>query len=303
MHFFEDDSPSELAIIEVGDQSASNQDINALVYNAISKDVTGFQNNVVTTVKEPPSMTTTSIPDVTPSPDLVPTESPSPPQPRRSGCECKPPGHFAFFAVNDTTTNGSTNITFIATSNEPRTYQEAIHSPHSKQWELVVQSEFLQLCKLKVFEVVDGLPKERKAIGSQIVFREKYDGHGNLIKFKAHIITKGFSQVPGEDFTKTFSSVAKFLTLCTFFSYVAYLDWELHHIDIVAAYLHGPLDEEIYMTISEGVKGFNSGHYWKLKKVLYGLEQAGRQWKKCLHEALTFFGFSRAVANDCLYVK
>jgi len=141
---------------------------------------------------------------------------------------------------------------------------------------LAVQSEFLQLHKLKVFEVVNGLPKERKVIGSQIVFCEKYDGHNNLIKFKACIIIKGFSQVPGEDFTGTFSSVAKFSILCIFFSYVAYLDWGLHHIDVIAAYLYGSLDKEIYMIIPEGVEGFNSGHYWKLKKVLYGLKQARR---------------------------
>ena len=53
--------------------------------------------------------------------------------------------------------------------------------------------EYAQLQKLGVFEVVDGLPNGRKAIGSRIVFREKRDGHGNLVKFKARIVAKGFS--------------------------------------------------------------------------------------------------------------
>jgi len=57
---------------------------------------------------------------------------------------------------------------------------------------------------------------------------------------------------------------------------VAYLDWELHHVNIVAAYLHGPLDEDIYMTIPKGIEGSSSGHYWKLRKALYSLKQAGR---------------------------
>jgi len=82
-----------------------------------------------------------------------------------------------------------------------------------------------------------------------------------LVKFKARIVTKGFSQIPGEDFTNTFSSIAKFSTLRIFFSYVAFLDWELHHVNVVATYLHGPLDEDIYMTIPDSVKGFKSGHY------------------------------------------
>jgi len=72
------------------------------------------------------------------------------------------------------------------------------------------------------------------------------DRHGNLIKFKARIVAKGFSQIPGEDFSEIFSSVAKFLTLCIFLSYMAFLDWEVHHVDVVATYLHGLLKEDIY---------------------------------------------------------
>jgi len=57
------------------------------------------------------------------------------------------------------------------------------------------------------------------------------------------------------------------------------------------------------MVIPKGIDGLDSGHYWKLKKALYGLKQAGRQWKKCLHEVLIKFGFTRAFANDFLYIK
>ena len=52
--------------------------------------------------------------------------------------------------------------------------------------------------KLGIFEWVDELPKGKKTVGSQIVFKEKLDGHGNWVKFKAHIVAKGFSQVPGK---------------------------------------------------------------------------------------------------------
>jgi len=109
--------------------------------------------------------------------------------------------------------------------------------------------------------VVDGLPNGRKAIDSYIVFREKRDGHSNLVKFKACIIAKGFSQISRENFTNTFSSVTKFSTLQIFLSYIAYLDWHLYHVNVVAVYLHGPLDEDIYMTISDSVENLSSGHY------------------------------------------
>ena len=61
--------------------------------------------------------------------------------------------------------------------------------------------------------MVNGLPMGQKAMGSHIVFCEKCDRHRNLFKFKAYIVAKGFSQISGEDFIKTFSFVIKFSTL------------------------------------------------------------------------------------------
>ena len=115
-------------------------------------------------------------------------------------------------------------VNIIAVTREPKTYQETIQLPYSKQWEQAVKFEYAQLQKLGIFEVVNGLPNGRKAIGSCIVFHEKRDGHGNLVKFKACIVAKGFSQIPGENFTDTFSFVTKFSTLWIFLSYIAYLD-------------------------------------------------------------------------------
>jgi len=58
-----------------------------------------------------------------------------------------------------------------------------------------------------------------------------------------------------------------------FLALVAYLDFEIHQVDIVAAYLQGDLDEEIYMIISESVSKFGSGEqYWQLCKALYDLK-------------------------------
>jgi len=96
---------------------------------------------------------------------------------------------------------------------EPRTLREALLSPHSKQWEKAVESKFNQLVKAKVFDWVEHLPNDKKAVGSRIVFKEKLDGYRKHVKFKAWIVAQGFLQVPGLDFTKTFSSVARFTML------------------------------------------------------------------------------------------
>jgi len=80
---------------------------------------------------------------------------------------------------------------------EPRTLREALLSPHSKQWEKAVESEFNQLVKAKVFDWIEHLPNDKKAIGSHIVFKEKLDGYRKHVKFKARIVAQGFLQVPG----------------------------------------------------------------------------------------------------------
>ena len=94
-----------------------------------------------------------------------------------------------------------------------------------------------QLQNTGTFEWVPELPEEGKPIGSRIVFQLKQDGDGNITKYKACIIAKGFSQIPGQDFTDIFSSVAKFTILRTLLSIVAHKGWELHQVNVVAAYL------------------------------------------------------------------
>ena len=86
-------------------------------------------------------------------------------------------------------------------------------------------------------------------VGSHIVFKEKLDGYGKHVKFKAQIVTQGFSQLLALDFTKMFSSVARFMILQIFLALTAFLNLELHQVDIVGAYLQGDLDEKIYMKV------------------------------------------------------
>jgi len=99
----------------------------------------------------------------------------------------------------------------------------------------------------------------KKAVGSYIVFKKKLDEHGNCIKFKVCIVAKSFSQVTSKDFSETFSSVAKFTILWIFFVLTVYLDFDIHQVDVVTAYLQGNLDKEIYISISNRVSQFGLG--------------------------------------------
>jgi hypothetical protein len=81
--------------------------------------------------------------------------------------------------------------------------------------------------------VVD-LPNGRKAVKSKWVFKLKADGH-----FRARLVAKGFTQIPGIDFDKTFSPIAHFESLRLLLALAALEDWEIHQMDVKSAFLNG----------------------------------------------------------------
>jgi hypothetical protein len=83
--------------------------------------------------------------------------------------------------------------------------------------------------------------------------KEKCDANNNIVTQCVQIVTGGHKQTYGVDYTETFFSVAKMLSICVVFTLAAQLDWELHHVDIKSAYLDTSLDEEVYMMPHCGV--------------------------------------------------
>jgi hypothetical protein len=186
---------------------------------------------------------------------------------------------------------------------EPRTYKQAMKSENTEGWQEAIDAELEQLKETGTFEWIQRLPAGRSAIGSHFVFKVKTDGNGDIKKLKARLVAKGFSQIPGEDFTFTFSSVAKFATLRAMIALAAREDWELNLIDVVGAFLQGDLDEEIYMEVPDGAKeDSRDGWFWRLRQPLYGLKQAGSQWKEKLKATMLKLGFEKSQADDCLFI-
>ncbi|KAJ3564938.1 hypothetical protein NP233_g7966 [Leucocoprinus birnbaumii] len=206
------------------------------------------------------------------------------PKCKLSSCTQKPVQHYG--------QHETTYIAFLTIGGEPENYWEMMDSSSRDGWQTAIDAEYCQLKERGVFEWVENLPGGKKVVGGHIVYYDKLNGHGNHIKYKAHIVAQESVKIPGKDFTGTFSSVAKFTTLCAFLSLAAFLDFDIHQINIVGAYLQGDLNEEIYMEIPEGINDLDAkGGYWHLQKPLYGLKQVGRQWKKHLHEVLMELGF------------
>ena len=98
------------------------------------------------------------------------------------------------------------------------------------------------------------LPAGRKAIGNKWVLKIQRNSDGSIKRYKARVIAKGYTQREGIDYEETFSPVVRFASLRAILAIVAKLDLELVQIDIKSAFLHGELDEEIFMDQPEGFK-------------------------------------------------
>lgn len=113
------------------------------------------------------------------------------------------------------------------------------------------------------------------------------------------IVAQEFSQIPSIDYKKTFSSVVKFTMLWIFLLLIAILNFNVHWINIIGAYLEENLDEEIYM---KALFKIRKEKYWKLHKAIYGLKQGSWQWKQWLHKVLFKLSFKQTLSDDCLYI-
>lgn len=158
-----------------------------------------------------------------------------------------------------------------------------------------MQAELKAMEDMGVWEVVPR-PENTNVISSKWVYKLKRDANGEISRFKARLVARGFTQVFGTDYLDTYAPVTRLETIRLLFALAVENDWEIRQIDVKTAYLNGDLDEEIFM---EPPKGYNipEGHVLRLKKALYGLKQAGRQWYKRLRDAVAKFDL-KPLAND-----
>ncbi|MCP3676941.1 MAG: hypothetical protein GY721_04950, partial [Deltaproteobacteria bacterium] len=128
---------------------------------------------------------------------------------------------------------------------EPTTIYEAERSAERIEWMKAAQSELSSLMDRETWSLVP-VPRDRKLVDNTWVFRRKLGPNGEVLRYKARLCARGFSQVKGEDFDKTFSPVAAFRSLRVLFSLSAHFRLTLHQLDVVAAFLNGVLDRPIF---------------------------------------------------------
>ena len=177
----------------------------------------------------------------------------------------------------------------MALDPEPRNRGEALRRQDADKWTNAMQDEYNSLLKNKTWEVVDR-PKNQHVLSNRWVLRRKLGADGSVAKYKARFVARGFEQIYGVDFDETFASVVKQPSYKILFALQAMLGWKCHQMDVKTAFLHGEVDEVIYI---EPPNGFpeKDGKVLRLLKALYGLKQSPRQWYLRLKKFLTTKGW------------
>eukprot|EP01119_Soliformovum_irregulare_P002841 TRINITY_DN1309_c0_g2_i1.p1 TRINITY_DN1309_c0_g2~~TRINITY_DN1309_c0_g2_i1.p1 ORF type:complete len:1074 (-),score=203.85 TRINITY_DN1309_c0_g2_i1:206-3268(-) len=185
----------------------------------------------------------------------------------------------------------------------PRTPLSYKQASTTVEWAMAMKEEYQAMVSNGVWITAD-LPPGRKAIGCKWTFKLKLNADGTISRYKARLVAQGFTQTKGIDYDDTFAPVVKFDTLRTLISVAAKEGYQLIHDDIVTAFLHAPVDEEIYMRQPEGFEQPGEGgvKVLKLCKSIYGLKQSSRNWNLFLHGFLVSLGFEQSQADTCLYV-
>ncbi|KAG8497318.1 hypothetical protein CXB51_008528 [Gossypium anomalum] len=147
-------------------------------------------------------------------------------------------------------------------------------------------------------------PPDVKPISCKWVYKIKYRPNRSVERYKARLVTRGFSQKYGLNYEETFSPVAKIVTVRVLLALAASKDLKLWQMDVKNTFLHGELDREIYMNQPIGFESESYPSYvCKLKKALYGLKQSPRAWYGKIAEFLIQAGYVMAHADSSLFVK
>jgi hypothetical protein len=132
----------------------------------------------------------------------------------------------------------------VLTSNDedPKLVEDAVESIEGKLWKDTMVEEMESFHKNDTWDLLE-LPSGINIVGSKWVFKNKMNIVGQVEKFKARPVAKGYSQVEGVHFGDIFSPVEKLNSIRVLMYLAATFDMKIEHMDVKTTFLHGDLEE------------------------------------------------------------
>ncbi|RVW40158.1 Retrovirus-related Pol polyprotein from transposon RE1 [Vitis vinifera] len=305
--------------------STSEEDEEWLVYQVVNSRPTVVQSSVVDSdaslahlgpvVNIPPApekppivqvysrrpVTTDTCPAPVPSSSDPSSDLDLPISLRKGKRHCKSIYSIANFVSYDHLSSfSSVLVASIDSISVPKTVTEALNHPG---WKNAMLEEICALEDNHTWKLVD-LPQGKKVVGCKWVFAVKVNPDGSVARLKARLVARGYAQTYGVDYSDTFSPVAKLNSVRLFISIAASQQWMIHQLDIKNAFLHGDLEEEVYLEQPPGfVAQGEYGKVCRLKKAFYGLKQSPHAWFGKFSKKIQAFGMNKSEKDHSVFYK
>uniref|UniRef100_A0A2N9GA92 CCHC-type domain-containing protein n=1 Tax=Fagus sylvatica TaxID=28930 RepID=A0A2N9GA92_FAGSY len=187
----------------------------------------------------------------------------------------------------------------LSSQTKPTSFQQANAYSH---WQEAMNAELAALEANNTW-VITELPPGKQPIGCKWVYKVKLKSDGTLERYKARLVAKGYTQWEGLYYSETFSLVAKFTTIRTLLAVAFVKGWSLTQLDVNNAFLHRDLHEEVYMVLPPGFPSKGENKVCLLKKSIYGLKQASRQWFAKFSSTILKHGFTQSKSDYSLFTR
>lgn len=175
----------------------------------------------------------------------------------------------------------------------PGSYSEAMKY---RKWRDAIETTLNSLAGNNTWNIVDK-PKNVNLVSTKWIFKVKKLPNGEIDKFKARLVARGFTQQEGIDFFEVFSGVVRLETLRILIAIAAILDLEIEQMDFTSAFTQGIIEEDIFLKGIDGIE-LPVDKVLKLNRSLEGLKQSGRVWYNCISNSLKDFGLSPILADN-----
>ncbi|KAJ0532224.1 putative RNA-directed DNA polymerase [Helianthus annuus] len=215
----------------------------------------------------------------------------------REGRQRRRPSYLKDYVTgNEESTEDEVNAVF----QDPVTFEEAVKN---NNWRKAMDIEIEAIQRNQTWELVE-LPKEAKCIGVKWIYKTKLNERGEVDKHKARLVAKGYCQEFGVDYVEVYAPVARMDTIRMMIAFAAQRGWNILQMDVKSAFLHGALQEDVYVQQPQGYVVKNEKHkVYKLHKALYGLKQAPRAWFSRIESYFLSTGFKRSEYEHTLFIK
>ncbi|CAL2241824.1 unnamed protein product [Prunus armeniaca] len=200
----------------------------------------------------------------------------------------RPPGWMTDY-VSGNELSDNENIAQIALigGNDPTTFDDDVKS---SKWRKAMDLEIQAIEMNDTWELID-LPEGERIVGVKWIFKTKFKENGEIDKYKAKLVAKGYTQEYGIDYSKVFAPVVRHDTIRLVISLPAQNDWSIYQLDVKSAFLYGELNERVFVDQPPGY-------------VQRGKEQkAPRAWYSSIESHFLKAGFTKCPYEHTLLVK